>query len=67
MNVNIVLASQLVRAGAGNMICVHNVVAASAVVGIEGEEGNVIRKTLGPALLYGVLAGIGGFILMNLL
>ncbi|UJL45737.1 L-lactate permease [Virgibacillus sp. NKC19-16] len=67
MNVNIVLAAQLVGAGAGNMICIHNVVAASAVVGIEGEEGNVIRKTLGPALLYGVLAGIGGFILMNLL
>ena len=36
------------------MICVHNVVAASAVAGMEGEEGNVIRKTLGPALLYGV-------------
>ena len=67
MNVHVVLAAQLVGAGAGNMICVHNVVAASAVVGMQGEEGNVIRKTLGPALLYGILVGIGGFILMNIL
>lgn len=66
-NVHVVLAAQLVGAGAGNMICVHNVVAASAVVGMQGEEGNVIRKTLGPALLYGILVGIGGFILMNIL
>ncbi|ASF38887.1 MULTISPECIES: L-lactate permease [Halobacillus] len=66
-NLKVVLAAQLVGAGAGNMICVHNVVAASAVAGMEGEEGNVIRKTLGPALLYGVLVGIGGFILMGIL
>lgn len=66
-NVNVVLAAQLLGAGAGNMICVHNVVAASAVVGIQGEEGSVIRKTLIPALLYGVLIGIGGFILMGIL
>jgi lactate permease len=67
MEVKAVLAAQLVGAGAGNMICVHNVVAASAVVGMEGKEGNVIRKTLGPALLYGALAGIGGYIIMNFL
>ncbi|SFF72463.1 lactate permease [Halobacillus alkaliphilus] len=66
-NIKVVLAAQLVGAGAGNMICVHNVVAASAVAGMEGEEGNVIRKTLGPALLYGVLVGMGGFILMGIL
>ncbi len=66
-NIMVVLAAQLVGGGAGNMICVHNVVAASAAVEMEGEEGNVIRKTLGPALLYGFLVGVGGFILMGIL
>ncbi|WP_252312236.1 L-lactate permease [Sinobaca sp. H24] len=65
VDVNTVLGAQLVGSGAGNMICIHNVVAASAVVGMEGKEGSVIRKTLGPALIYGVLVGIGGFIVMN--
>lgn len=61
---DVVLAVQLVGAAAGNMICVHNVVAASAVVGMSGKEGDVIRKTLGPAILYAILAGIGGFVLL---
>ncbi|KGX85592.1 L-lactate permease [Pontibacillus litoralis] len=64
MNTDVVLASQIMGSSAGNMICVHNVVAATAVVGLTGKEGDIIRKTIGPALLYGVLAGIGGFILL---
>ena len=35
---------QAVGGAAGNMICVHNVVAASAVVGMLGREGLVIRR-----------------------
>lgn len=66
-DVNTVLAAQLIGAGAGNMFCVHNVVAAGAVVGMVGKEGDIIRKTLGPALLYGLLVGIGGFILLSIL
>ncbi|ASK62454.1 lactate permease [Virgibacillus phasianinus] len=65
IDTNIVLALQVIGGAAGNMICVHNVVAASAVVGLSGEEGSIIRKTLIPALLYGLLAGIGGFILLT--
>ncbi|WP_028783805.1 L-lactate permease [Thalassobacillus devorans] len=65
LSADTVLAVQVIGAAAGNMICVHNVVAASAVVGLSGKEGDIIRKTLGPALLYGVLAGIGGFIMMQ--
>lgn len=64
---DIILALQIIGAAAGNMICVHNVVAASAVVGLSGREGDIIRKTLVPALLYGVLAGIGGFTLLQFL
>lgn len=67
INSDVILALQVIGGSAGNMICVHNVVAASAVVGLSGKEGDIIRKTLIPALLYGVLACIGGFILLQFL
>lgn len=66
-NTEIILAVQIIGAAAGNMICVHNVVAASAVVGLSGKEGDIIRKTLLPSILYCLVAGIGAFILLAFL
>jgi lactate permease len=57
---NIVLAQQVAGSAAGNMICVHNVVAAAAVVGMVGREGDIIRKTVLPALAYALLIGLVG-------
>ncbi len=37
---------------AGNMVTVHNVVAASAVVGLLGREGDVLRQTVLPMIYY---------------
>ncbi len=56
-----VVALQAVGGAAGNMICVHNVVAASAVVGLLGKEGAVLRKTLLPFSYYALLAGALGY------
>ncbi|GHH99234.1 L-lactate permease [Neobacillus kokaensis] len=56
-----IVALQAVGGAAGNMICVHNVVAASAVVGLVGKEGAVIRKTLFPFTYYALLAGAIGY------
>ncbi|MFC3883614.1 L-lactate permease [Bacillus songklensis] len=56
-----IVALQAVGGAAGNMICVHNVVAASAVVGLVGKEGMVIRKTLFPFAYYALLAGSIGY------
>jgi len=56
-----VVALQAVGGAAGNIICVHNVVAASAVVGLAGKEGAVIRKTLLPFAYYAVLPGAMGY------
>lgn len=56
-----IVALQAVGGAAGNMICVHNVVAASAVVGILGREGEVIRKTLFPFVYYSLLLGAVGY------
>lgn len=60
--VNIILAQQLLGSNAGNMICVTNVVAAASVVKIAGKEGDIIRLTIGPALLYCSLVGVSGFL-----
>lgn len=56
-----IVALQSVGGAAGNVICVHNVVAASAVVGLLGREGLVIRKTLPAFIYYATLAGCIGY------
>jgi len=53
---------QAVGAAAGNMIAIHNVVAASATVGILGREGLVLRKTIVPTLYYVLCAGLLGLV-----
>jgi lactate permease len=60
----VVLALQALGANAGNMICVLNVVAASSVVGLQGQEGRIIRLTLGPMLFYVFGAGLIGMLLI---
>ena len=54
----IVVAAQAVGGAIGNLIAIHNVVAALTVVGLIGEEGRVIRLELIPVLYYGVATGI---------
>lgn len=56
----IVVALQAVGGAAGNMICVHNVVAAGAVVGMLNREGEIIRKTLIPMSFYVIQASLIG-------
>ena len=56
-----IVALQAVGGASGNIICVHNVVAASAVVGLLGREGAVIRKTLVPFFYYALLPGALGY------
>ncbi len=59
-----VVALQAVGGAAGNMICVHNVVAASAVVGLLGREGAVIRLTFVPFVYYALLPGALGYLIV---
>lgn len=53
-----IVAAQAVGGGAGNMICVHNIVAVCAVVGMSGKEGLVLKKTFWPFMLYCAVVGI---------
>lgn len=59
-----VVALQAVGGAAGNMISVHNVVAACAVVGMVNREGLIIRKTLIAMIYYVVQAGLVGMALI---
>ncbi|WP_411963609.1 L-lactate permease [Haloferax sp. YSMS24] len=54
----IMLGAQAVGGAIGNLIAVHNVVAALAVVGLVGEEGRVIRLELIPLVYYGTATGL---------
>ena len=56
----LMVALQSVGAAAGNMIAIHNVVAASATVGLTNREGDVIRITIIPLIYYLLLSGTIG-------
>jgi lactate permease len=62
-----VLGLQCVGASAGNIICVSNIVAAEATVGLTGREGILIRKVLIPTAYYVVFGGLLGILAAVLL
>ncbi|HCW03785.1 MAG TPA: lactate permease, partial [Clostridium sp.] len=61
-----ILSLQAVGAAAGNMICVHNVVAVLTTVGLVGKEGKVIKNNVPISLGYGIVAGVLTIILTYL-
>lgn len=63
----IIVASQAIGAAAGNMIAIHNVVAASATVGLLGQEGSTLRKTIWPTLYYIFFTGLIVLFAVNVL
>lgn len=58
MSVILILALQAIGSAVGNMIAVHNVIAASATVGLKHKEGIIIRYNLIPVIVYCLLAGL---------
>lgn len=59
----LVLSLQAVGGALGNMIAVHNILAAQAVSGLSGKEGEILRRTLVPVLLYGSVLAVSGYII----
>ena len=54
----LIVAVQAIGAAAGNMVAIHNVVAASATVGLLGREGSILRKTVWPTMYYVLFTGL---------
>jgi len=60
----VMLAAQSFGAAVGNMACPHNIIAGGATVGLRGREGDVLRATLVPAVIYAFLGGVVAILLV---
>ncbi|MGE9270227.1 MAG: L-lactate permease [Verrucomicrobiales bacterium] len=58
LNPTVILALQATGSSSGNMIAIHNIVAVSSILGIKNQEGAILKLTVVPMLLYGILASI---------
>lgn len=63
----VIVAVQAIGAAAGNMVAIHNVVAASATVGLLGREGAILRKTFWPTVYYVLMTGVVAMIAIYVL
>jgi lactate permease len=54
----IIVSLQNVGGGIGNMIAVHNIIAACATVGLVGVEGILLKRNLIPVLIMATIAGV---------
>ena len=59
-----IVSLQNIGGAMGNMICVHNVIAACATVGLVGVEGLLIKRNLIPMAIVGGIVGVIGLILV---
>ena len=62
----VILAAQAAGGAMGNMICIHNIVAVCTVVGLANREGEILKKTFWPFLLYGTVVGIIATVLISM-
>lgn len=60
----IVVSLQNVGGAIGNMICIHNIIAVCATVGLTGIEGLIIKRNIIPVVIYAVIAGLTGFLII---
>ena len=61
-----VLAMQSVGGGMGNMTCIHNIVAVCSVLGLASSEGFILKRTVIPMIIYGLIAGTVGFLMLSM-
>ena len=54
MDPGTLLALQSAGAAMGNPICIHNIVAACAVLAIANVEGEILKQAFPPVILYGI-------------
>ena len=54
----LIVGAQAVGGAIGNLVAIHNVVAALATVGLVGQEGRVMRLNLIPLVYYAIGVGI---------
>ncbi len=58
----ILIALQATGGAMGNLVCIHNIVAVSATVGLAGMEGAILKRNAVPLVLYGFVVGFLGLL-----
>ncbi len=61
----IITSLQTVGGSIGNMLCVHNIIAASAAVGLTGMEGLIVKRNLLPLAITLLIAGVFAMIIIG--
>ena len=62
----VVLALQSVGAAMGNMVCINNIVAVTAILGLKGQDGVILKKAAGILAIYAILVGSLGASLISI-
>ena len=44
----------------GNMVCINNIVAVTAILGLKGQDGVILKKTASVLVVYAIMVGILG-------
>ena len=58
LNTTTILALQSVGGAMGNMVCINNIVAVCVVLGISEKEGYILKRTVIPMIIYGIIAAV---------
>lgn len=58
LSTSLILALQSVGGAMGNMVCINNIVAVNSVLNIQNQEGAIIKKTVIPMVIYGIIAAL---------
>ena len=61
LNVTLTLALQSVGAAMGNMVSINNIVGVCSILGIYNQEGAIIKRTVIPMVIYGMIAALMSF------
>ncbi len=65
LNRTTILAMQSVGGAMGNMVCINNIVAVCSVLALERAEGDILKRTVGPMIVYGLVAGVVAMLFMQ--
>ena len=66
LSVALILALQSAGGAMGNMVCINNIVAVSSVLNIQNQEGTIIKTTIIPMVIYGIIAALCATLLIPL-
>jgi lactate permease len=58
LDVTTILALQSVGGAMGNMVCINNIVAVASVLALGNQEGFILKKTVWPMVVYGIVAAL---------